>query len=160
MSDIIVDGKTRVAFVPSGTPSAFTVAQLNAGTLLHWMLVPTGLEGFEGSTAEIDNSALGSRSDSHLPGRTSFSGTNLLLKKQEGSDPVFDLLSVLGTDGFVVIRDTLDEAAAWAATQKYESYPVRTGEFNYVGRGEANSLLRYRVPTSITGARVRGVVAA
>lgn len=159
MADIVVDGMTRVAFVPTGTPSAFTVAQLNAGTLLQAMLVPTGLEGFEGSLAEVDNTPLAGRFDTKLPGRTSFSGTALVLKKQDAADPVFDLLSVVNTNGFIVIRDNIDETVAWAATQKYESYPIRTGEFNYLGRGEANSLLRYRVPVPVTGPRVRGTAA-
>jgi hypothetical protein len=161
MADIIVDGKTRVAFVATGSnPAAFTVAELNAGELLHHALVPTGLEGFEGSTAEIDNTSLASEFDTRLPGRTSFSGTGLLLKKQSGTDDVFDLLSVKDTAGYIVIRDKIDADTSWAATQDYEAYPVRTGEYNYVGRGEANSVLRYRVPTPISSARIRGTAAA
>jgi hypothetical protein len=160
MADIIVDGMTRVAYVPTGTPSAFTVAQLNAGQLLHWTLTPTGLEGFEPSTAEIDNTALASTFDTKLPGRGSFSGSGLVLKKQDGTDTIFNLLSVFNTAGFIVIRDGISADTAWTAGDKYESYPGRTGLYAMLGRGEANSLLRYRVPWPIGGPRVAGVAAA
>lgn len=159
--DIVVDGKTRVFALPDTGQAltALTAAAINAGEALHDVLVPTGLEGFEGSTAEIDSTAMSSTFDTKLPGRTSFSGTNLVLKKQDGDDPAFDLLSVKDTPLIIVIMDGVDAEDPAAATQEYEAYPVRTGEFNYLGRGEANSLLRYRVPTPISRARKRGVVA-
>jgi hypothetical protein len=161
MSDIIVDGQTRVAFVPTiAVPTAATVAELNAGTLLHWTLIPTGLEGFEPSTAEVDNTALASTFDTKLPGRGSFSGTGLVLKKQTATDTVFTLLSVFNTAGFIVIRDGVPADTAWTAADKYEAYPGRTGLYSMLGRGEANSLLRYRVPFPIGASRVQGVVAA
>lgn len=160
MADIIVDGMTRVAFVPTiSNLAAATTTELNNGTLLTLTLVPTGLEGFDSSQADVDNSSLGSTYDSKLPGRKSFSGTGLVLKKQDGTDAVFNLLSVANTNGFIVVRDGLDQALAWLSAQPYEVYPIRTGEFNFLGRGEANSLLRYRVPTSISASRVRGAVA-
>lgn len=161
MGDIIVDGKTRVFAVPTvANLAAMTLTELAAGEALHDMLIPTGLEGFEGSTAEIDNTALSSTFDTRLPGRTGFSGTGLVLKKQDGTDDVFTLLSVKDTDTNIVIFDGEDADVAVIATDKYEIYPVRTGEFNYVGRGEANSLLRYRVPTLVRARRIRGTVAA
>lgn len=163
MTDIIVDGKTRVFAIPdtgSLTLSGLTVANFGTGEAIHSKLVPTGLEGFEGSTAEIDNTALDSTFDTRLPGRTSFSGMGLLLKKQDGTDDVFTLVSVKGTNLLIAIFDGVDAATAVAADDDYEVYPVRTGEFNYVGRGEANSLLRYRVPTPMQAPRVRGTVVA
>lgn len=164
MTDIIVDGKTRVFAIPDTgllTLSALSVANFATGEAIHGRLVPTGLEGFEGSTAEIDNTALDSTFDTRLPGRTSFSGTGLLLKKQDdAADDVFDLVTVKGTNLLIAIFDAVDADAAVAVTQDYEVYPVRTGEFNFVGRGEANSLLRYRVPTPIQAPRVRGTVGA
>lgn len=161
MADIIVDGKTRVyAVTTAANPAAMTVAEITAGEALHDSLVPTGLEGFEGTTEEVDNTALSSTFNTRLPGRTSFSGTGLILKKQDGADPVFDLLTANGTDLYIVIFDGVDASVDPVVTDEYEAYPVRTGEFNYVGRGEANSVLRYRVPTLIRAARVRGAVAA
>ncbi len=161
MGDIIVDGKTRVFAIPDTgqSLSALSAAAINAGEKLHDWLVPTGLEGFEGSTAEIDTTALGSAYDTKLAGRTSFSGTNLLLKKQTGTDTAFTMLSVKGTALLIVIFDGVDSGTAVVSTDKYEVYPVTTGEYNYVGRGEANSLLRYRVPVPVSRPRVRGIAA-
>lgn len=151
MADIIVDGMTRVAFVPTiANINSPTLAELNAGTLLTSTLTPTGLEGFENSTAEVDNTSLASTFDTKLPGRQSFSGTGLVLKKQDGTDTVFNLLSVPNTNGHIVIRDGVVESTAWAAGQSVEVHPIRTAAHSKLGRGEANSLLRYRVPTPIS----------
>lgn len=153
MADIIVDGMTRVAFVPTiANIAAPTTVELNAGTLLQSTLIPAGLEGFENSTADVDNTSLASTFDTKLPGRQSFSGTGLVLKKQDGTDTVFNLLSVPNTAGFIVIRDGIPESTAWAASQKVEVYPIRTAAHSTMGRGEANSLLRYRIPTPISSA--------
>lgn len=161
MADIIVDGKTWVAFVPTiANPAAPTVAELVAGDVLHNNLIPTGLEGFETSTAEIDNTSLASTFDTKLPGRQSYSGTGLVLKKQSGTDDVFDLLTTPGTDGFIVIRDGVDVGTAPAAGDQVEVYPVRTGGFTMVGRGEANSVLRYRVATPVTSEPAQKAVVA
>lgn len=153
MADIIVDGMTRVAFVPTiANIAAPTTAELNAGTLLQSTLIPAGLEGFENTTAEVDNTSLASTFDTKLPGRQSFSGTGLVLKKQDGTDTVFNLLSVPNTAGYIVVRDGIAESTAWTASQKVEVYPIRTAAHSMLGRGEANSVLRYRVPTPISSA--------
>lgn len=162
MADIIVDGMTRVAFVPTiANIAAPTTAELNAGTLLQSTLIPAGLEGFENTTADVDNTSLASTFDTKLPGRQSFSGTGLVLKKQDGTDTVFNLLSVPNTSGYIVIRDGVTESTAWTAADKVEVYPIRTAAHSTMGRGEANSLLRYRIPTPISAApNLKAVVAA
>jgi len=67
---------------------------------------------------------------------------------------------VPGTNGYIVIRDGIAQATAWAASDKVEVYPIRTATHNMMGRGEANSLLRYRVPTTVTSApNLKAVVA-
>ena len=163
MADIIVDGKTRAAFVPTiANLAAPTVGvEMAAGTLLTSTLIPTGLTGFENTTAEVDNTSLASTFDTKLPGRQAYSGTMLILKKQDGTDVVFNLLSVPNTNGFIVIRDGIDQAVAWAAGDKVEVYPIRTATHTMLGRGEANSLLRYQVPTPITAQpNLKAVLAA
>lgn len=145
MADIIVDGMTRVTFATTiANIAAPTVAELNAGTLLQTTLIPAGLEGFEAAVADVDNTSLASTFDTTLPGRKSFSGTGLVLKKQTSTDTVWNLLTVSGTTGFVVIRDGVLEATAWTIADKVEVYPCTIGGFTTLGRGEANSLLRYR----------------
>lgn len=145
---------TRVAYVPTiANIAAPTVAELNAGTLLQATLVPTGLEGFENSIAEVDNTSLASTFDTKLPGRKSFSGTALVLKKQDGTDTVFNLLTVDNTNGYIAIRTGVAESTAWTAAQTPVGvHPIRTGGWTWVGIGEANSVLRYRVFVPITSA--------
>jgi hypothetical protein len=98
----------------------------------------------------VDNTSLASTFDTKLPGRQSFSGTGLVLKKQDATDTVFNLLTVPGTNGYIVIRDGVAQATAWATSDKVEVHPIRTATHVMIGRGESNSLLRYRVPTPIT----------
>jgi hypothetical protein len=151
MADIIVDGMTRVYYVPTiANIAAPTVAELNAGTALQTTLIPAGLEGFENTTAEVDNTSLASTFDTKLPGRQSLSGTGLVFKKQDGTDTIWNLLTVPGTNGYIVIRDGVAQATAWTIGDKVEVYPIRTATHNTLGHGEANSLLRYRVPTTVT----------
>ena len=155
MTDIVVDGMTKVAFVPTiAVLAAPTVAELNAGDDIETFLIAAGLEGFDPSTADVDTTSLASTFDTKQPGRTSFSGTGLVLKKQLASDTIHTALSVPGVTGFVVIRDGILVATAWTAAQKVAVYPVALGQWAYMGRGEANSVLRYRVPTPITAAPV------
>lgn len=160
MTDIITDGRTRVAHVVSiGSIAAPTVAELNAGTLLHTLMTPDGLVGFEPDTADVDNSALSSTFDTRLPGRGSFSNTMLRLKKQEGTDTVYDTL-VRDFQTHVVVRRGVDAAQAWAAGDKVEVYPAQCGEVRNLPP-EANTVQRYEVPTKITTQpNLRAVVAA
>lgn len=148
MADQVVDGMTRVAFAAAisniAAPSAGS--ELNTSTLLHDTLIPAGLEGFEATTDGVDASSLASTFNLFLPGRQSVSGMGLVLKKQDGTDTIFNLLSVPNTSGFIVIRDGIAAATAWAASQKVEVWPIRTAAHIMLGRGEANSLLRYRIP--------------
>lgn len=151
MADIIVDGQTRVAYVPTiADIAAPTATELNAGTVLTTTLIPAGLEGWESTTAEVDNSSLASTFDTKLPGRVSFSGTALVFKKQDATDTVFTLMTTPGTNGYLVVRDGVASTTAWTAADKVEVYPIRTSTHSILGRGEANSVLRYRVPTPIT----------
>jgi len=161
MADIIIDGRVRVAFVPTiANLAAPTTTELNAGTLLQSTLVPTGLEGFETQQAEVDNESLASTFDTRLPGRLSFSGTGLVFKKQDGSDTIFGLL-LPNTNGFIVIRaNGVLESAAWASSQLVRAYPIRCGEHSPMGFGEKNSVERYRVPTPVTATpNLRALVA-
>jgi hypothetical protein len=154
MADIVVDGQTVAAFVPTIASATLvpTAAELLAGTRLETQLIAAGLEGFDPSSAEIDNTSLASTFDTKLPGRTSFSGTALVLKKATGTDTVHSTLSTPNTSGYIVIRDGTPVATAFAAAQKVAVYPVMTGQWAYQGRGEANSVLRYRVPLTVTAA--------
>src|SRR5258708_36513503 len=104
MPDIVVDGFTRVAYVPTiANIAAPTTTELNAGILLTSVMTPDGLTGFEPTTADVDNSSLNSTFDTKTIGRDSFSGTKLILKKQSGTDTAYATL-LRGVAGYIVVR--------------------------------------------------------
>lgn len=160
MADIIVDGMTRVYYVPTiANNAAPTVAELNAGTNLTSTLTAAGLEGFEASPGEVDNTALSSTFDTRLPGVSSFSGTRLILKKQAAGDTVFTLLTAFNTAGYIVIRRNLAQATAWATSQAVQVYPINTGQYDYLAP-ERNTTSRYWVATPISAAPTYNAVTA
>ncbi len=161
MADIIVDGQTRVVFVPDLTlVTSPTAAELNGGVILNGTMVAGGMEGFEASTGEVDNTAFDSRFDTRLPGVSSYSGTRLILKKQSGTDTVHDTLTEFGTSGFIAVRDGIDkDTTAVAAQAGWNIYPITTGDWDYMSR-DRNSVLRYWVATPISAEPVKGVVVA
>lgn len=152
MADVFADGNVRVAFVPAiANIAAPTTTELNAGTLLQSTLTADGLIGFEATTAEVDTTALASTFNTKNIGRDDYSGTMLRLKKQTvGSDPVRTLLA-RGTAGYIAIRRGVLETTAWASSQQLEVYPIICGRRKEI-TPEANSVLKYEVPTPITSA--------
>ncbi|MBB3666397.1 MULTISPECIES: phage tail tube protein [Prauserella salsuginis group] len=158
MSDIITDGKTKVWEVPAiADVTAPTVTELDAGQQLENRMTPDGLAGFEPETADVDNTALSSTFDTRLPGRASWSNTQLILKKQSGTDEVYDTL-VRDYDTHIVVRRGTNASDAWAADDEVEVYPVRCGQVSN-NPPEANSVQRYTVPVKVTGdPEIRAVV--
>ncbi|WBB73231.1 hypothetical protein O7602_26685 [Micromonospora sp. WMMD1128] len=149
MPDITADGKTRVAWVPSiSNINAPTTTELNAGMLLQSTLTADGLVGLRPETADVDTSALDSTFSTTVNGRTSFSGTMLRLKKQSGTDTIFDTL-VRDAAGYVVVRRSVAASTAWASAQKVEVYPALCGEVARVDP-EPNTVERYEIPLKIT----------
>lgn len=149
MPDIVVDGKTRVAYVPTiANIAAPTVAELNAGMLLQSTLTASGLAGFAPDTAKVDTSSLASTFNTAVNGKSSFDGTQLTLKKQTGTDTIHDTL-VRGTTGYIVIRRSIAESTAWATSQKVSVYPIECGETVYMDP-EENTVERYTIPLTIS----------
>ena len=128
--------------------AAPTVAELNAGILLQQTMRPDGLVGFEAETADVDNSSLASTFDTVTVGRDSFSGTMLRLKKQTGTDTIFDTLQK-GVTGYIVVRRYISQATAWAAAQKVNVYPVTFGTERELAP-EANMVAMYEMPAKIS----------
>lgn len=150
MADVKTDGNTRVSWVPTiaATNLNPTTAELNAGTNLSSLLTADGLVGFEPETADVDVSAIDSTFDTKIAGRASFSGTLLRLKKQSGTDTVYNMF-VRDLIGYVVVRRDLASTTAWAASQSVEVYPSITGETRNLPP-EANTVHRYEVPVKIS----------
>lgn len=145
MADIIVDGFTAIWWVPTLTLTAPTAAQVTAGTKIDQLVTAGGLEGFEASTATVDTTAFSSTFDTGVPGRVTYDGMAIVLKKQTATDTAFTTLSAFGTAGYIVIRDGVVATAAATAADKVDIFPVVTGQYSKLPR-EANSVLRYRVP--------------
>ncbi|MFG3340530.1 hypothetical protein [Glycomyces sp. NPDC048151] len=160
MGDIIVDGTVKVAYVPTiAALAAPTTTEINAGDDIDGFMTADGLVGFEPETAEVDTTALSSTFDTKRPGRASFSGTMLRIKKQTGTDTTYTTL-VRGVEGYIVVRRYTAASAAWTAADKVAVYPIQCGERRDLAP-EANTTARYEVPTMITSSpSLNAVVAA
>jgi hypothetical protein len=149
MADSLGDGRTRVYWVPTiSNIAAPTTTELNAGTNLTSLITPDGVVGFEPDTADVDVSALDSTFDTKVAGRGSFSGTMLRLKKQAGTDAVYNLL-VRDLAGYVVIRRDVTSSTAWATNDKAEVYPSVLGEVRNLPPA-SNEVHKYEVPVKVS----------
>jgi hypothetical protein len=149
MADIVIDGKVKVWSVPSiANIAAPTTGELNAGTALESLMTPDGLVGFSPETAAVDNSALNSTFDTKKAGRAGFSGDALRMKKQSGTDSVYNTL-VREYVTHIVVRRGVTSSTAWAASDKVEVYPSECGEVKNLPP-EANSVQKYEVPIFVT----------
>jgi hypothetical protein len=159
VADIVVDGFTRVAYVPTiANIAAPTTTELNAGILLQSVMTPDGLTGFEATTADVDNSALNSTFSTVTIGRDSFSGTKLTFKKQATGDTTYSTL-LRGVTGYIVVRRYIAETTAWASTQIVEVFPVIFGQTRNLAP-TANSVTKWEVDTKITATpNIRAAVA-
>lgn len=145
MVDSLSDGRTRVYSVPSiSNIAAPTVAELNAGVDLSALITPDGLMGFQPDTSEVDSSALNSTYSTKLPGRIALSGTGLRMKKQVGTDTVYNTL-VYGFATNIVIRRDVASSTAWTAAQACEVYPGQFGGVKDLDPAP-NELHKYEVP--------------
>jgi hypothetical protein len=149
VADSASDGRTRVSYVPTiANLAAPTTAELNAGTALEALITADGLTGLQPDTADVDNSALNSTFSTVTAGRASFSGTGLKMKKQSGTDTVYNLLTY-ATAGYLVIRRDVTAGTAWAASQAVEVYPIVCGEVQNQDPAP-NELHKYVVPLKVT----------
>lgn len=147
MADLITDGFTRVGFLLAiANIASVTTTEANAGTLLHDVMTPDGLVGFQPDTADVPNSKFSSTFDTVTVGRVSFSGTLLRFCKQD-TDPIFTAMAY-GTQGFIVLRRSVAVGTAWTSTQKIEVYPVTCGERKRLDP-EPNTLERWEAPLKI-----------
>lgn len=145
MADSIADGRTRIYSVPTiANIASPTVAELNAGVDLSSLVTPDGLIGFQPDTGTVDTSAINSTYTTQLPGRIALSGTALRLKKQTGSDTVYNTL-VYGFATNIVVRRDITSSTAWATSQACEVYPGQCGGVKDLDPAP-NELHKYEVP--------------
>ena len=160
MADIVGDGFVKVyAVLTIADIAAPTVAELNAGLKLQDKITADGLIGFRPETADVDTSALDSTFNTVLGGRASFSGMMLRLKKQDGTDTIYNTL-IRRYRFYCVIRRSVAEATAWTAADLAAVHPVECGETAWMDF-EPNMLERYEVPLKpYLTPNLRAVVAA
>lgn len=149
MADITSDGKTRVYWVTSiANINAPTTTELNAGMDLTATLTADGLSGFNPDTADVDTSSLASTFTTNVNGRTSFSNTQLTLKRQSGTDTIFNTLT-RDTAGYVAIRRSITQSTAWTSSQALEVYPALCEEVSRMDPAP-NTVERYVIGLKIT----------
>lgn len=149
MADITADGKTRVYWVTTiANIQAPTTTELNAGIDLTATLTADGLSGFQPDTADVDTSSLASTFTTNVNGRTSFSNTQLTLKKQLSGDTIFTTLT-RDTAGFVAIRRSVVQSTAWTTAQAMEVYPALCEEVSRMDPAP-NTIERYVIGIKIT----------
>lgn len=159
MSDLISDGKTRVAWVTTiANIAAPTVAELTAGLDLTPRLTPDGLK-IDPSTADVDTSSLASRFDTKEVGRVGFEN-ELTIKR--GTTVPEDLpynTLLYGVHGYLVVRRGVDYETAWTIGQGVEVYPTACAEPANVSPA-ANEVMKFMSPQKVTSApNTRAVVA-
>jgi hypothetical protein len=132
VSDVINDGKTRVAWVTSiANISAPTVAELEAGEDFTTRVTPDGLN-IPAETADVDNSSLASTFTTNRAGRRGFSPEVTFKRGDNATDDLPWTTLTYQTMGFLVVRRVLPYTEAWAAGQEAEVYPVECGERNTI----------------------------
>lgn len=149
MSDTIVDGTTRVAWVASiASPAAPTTTELNGGIDLTPRLTPDGLK-LDPQTADVDTSSLASTFNTKEVGRVSYD-TELTFKR--GTTTPEDLPYATlrrGVHGYLVVRRNIAYATAWASGQQVEVYLMACGEPANVPPA-ANEVGKFKSPMKVT----------
>jgi len=160
VGDIIVDGKVRVTLALAvANIAAPTVAECNGGLLLSSTMTRDGMPGWEPDTARVPTTPFDGSFGTNMVGMASFGDPLLRLKKQTGTDTIYNTL-VKNATGFVIVRRDISKLTAWTAGQECSVYPIECGEVRHLTR-EENSVSRYEVPITITDEpELRAVVAA
>lgn len=159
MADVIVDGKTRVAWATTiADISAPTVAELEAAQDWTTRITPDGLN-ITPETADVDASHLASTFGTNRAGRRSFT-VELTFKR--GSTPTDDApFQTLRyqTTGYLVVRRVLPYGDAWAAGQDVEVYPIECGEPQSTPPAP-NEMSKFMSPMKVTDDPVTDAVVA
>lgn len=149
MADVFSDANVRVGFAAAIANIALpTVAELNAGILLHDIITDDGLIGFEATSGTIPTTPLSGAFETNYPGRDAFSGTMLRLKKQTATDTIFNTFTKY-TAGFIIIRRGIAVATAWTAAQPVEVFPIVCGREKRL-QPTANSIEKWEMPMTVS----------
>ena len=127
MSDMLLDGMVKVAWVPIVTDlAAPTVADLTAGVELTERLTPDGLD-VSSEDEMIDNSSLASTYSTEQVGRSKVTITlKYKADQDQANDDVKDALTYKAL-GFLAVRRGIAWDTDWTAAQNIELYPAQCG---------------------------------
>lgn len=160
MTDITVDGKTRVWWVPTVADLAEpTLAEVAAGEVISLFMAKDGLVGFQPDTAAVDTTGIEDTFQTAVGGMASFGNAALRLKKQSGTDDLYHGTLARGEQGVVVVRRHVAAKTAATAAQVVSVYPVECGATKDLDP-EANSAAKYEVPLFFTAEPVLNAVLA
>ncbi|MFD9124356.1 hypothetical protein [Kitasatospora sp. NPDC059571] len=151
MSDLISDGKTRVAWVPSiANINAPTVSELTTGGALDLTprLTPDGLK-MDPTTADVDTSSLASTADTYEVGRVKFDGELTIKRGDTAPEDLPYSTLTYGVHGFLVVRRGVAYATGFATGQQVEVYPVVCGERANKAPA-ANEVMKWMAPLKVT----------
>jgi hypothetical protein len=149
MSDLISDGKTRVAWATSiANINAPTVAELTAAADYTTRITPDGLK-LDPSTADVDTSSLASTFDTKTVGRVGFD-TELTFKRgSTGAEDLPYTTLKYGVSGYLVVRRGIAYTTAWTTGQTVEVYPITCGEPQNSSPA-ANEVMKFVSPMKVT----------
>jgi hypothetical protein len=143
VGQIVGDGKERWEALPAvANTAAVTLAELAAGMKISQVVLEA--TGFAPETASVPTPSIEETFDTAVPGRRSYSGMKMRMKKQPGTDTVKNNL-VADSEWYLVRRRSVAVATAYASAQKIEVYPVIVAEPSTVDF-EPNMIERYDVP--------------
>lgn len=162
MSDLLADGNVKATWVLAiANIAAPTVAELTAGSAvdLEWVITADGLD-VKGDTSGVDNTALASTGETEDVGRIKRDLSLTVKRKDTPSEDVGWSTLTYKALGYLVIRNTLPVATAYAAGQEVEVHPVRCGEPSMLPP-EKNSVRKFTVKLfNHTDSEPRATVAA
>jgi hypothetical protein len=149
MSDLISDGKTRVAWAGSiANINAPTVAELNAAADFTTRVTPDGLK-IDPSTASVDTSSLASTYDTSTAGRISLDNEVTFKRGDTTQDDLPYTTLKWGVTGYLVVRRGIAYTTAWTAGQKVEVYPTTCGEPKN-SPPAANEVMKFSSPMMVS----------
>lgn len=160
MANYPFDEFTKVVWVPGASGvaniAAPTLAEIAAGTDLTCFITKDGLNP-GGTTNKIDTGALCSRLDSQGIGTV---GMDYSLKlKRENSADVAWVLSVWGSEGFLVVRRGILYGTAFAAAQPVEVVHAQMGE-PVMASSAANTQQMFDLGLAVSAFNQKAIVAA
>src|SRR5450759_1805861 len=121
MASYTFDGMVRATWCPTiGNIAQPLLSELNGGVALEGFITPDGLD-ITPKDASVDTSTLKSAVNSAKPGRIDYQ-VSMTFLRDDTTDVAWNLFT-RGTVGFLVVRDNLDSATAWASSQKVAVYP-------------------------------------